>query len=390
MKKAKYFGAIFTLFSMVFSMSLVGPAFASTNNTPTATSSVSTSLSPSDGGGAAPIIKAKWEMNAPYDSLKGTDDDDAPGAQFDAPGVWGEKMDYSVCAVVSDPDGENDIDGVYTDIYYPEDVAFHPDSNNPDQTGGGTAEKPDYGEEGCGEIVHDENKLNKLSKTDGYDLFCDTIKNNNNNLPKFYDSYDYNEICDADGDIMKETAHVYCTDKQLIWEDPAGDYKASVFALDDAGVFSNTLSNTFEYLPLTAFEADFDSVDYGKVKLKTTKTISGDKTWSTSDKPTVRNTGNTRLYMGVMQDDMGFGTTDGAPNIKYAARVGNNEDDWTVNYPDKHKWVEDILDLSEIEEMDFKVFIKKFPENTNYSGEMVLDAKYANFRQCSGQDDEDC
>jgi len=351
---------------------------------------VATSLKRDSGGGQAPVIKAKWEMNGPYLELKGTDDDTEAGAQFDAPGVWNATIQYSICAIVTDPDGVADIDGVYTDIYYPSDRAFHPmDPDHPDEINGGTTSKPDYGSSGCGAQRGDENKLHKLSKDDGYDLFCNTIRNNNNNLPTFYEvdstTYDYNEICDPDGELMKETAYVYCADKELIWEDPAGDYKVSVFALDKAGVFSNDAVNTFEYLPLTSYEVDFSSVSYGNVKLNTHKRISGDKTFSPSDgKPTVRNLGNTRLYMGVQQDDMGLGTTDGEYNVKYDARLGNNEEDWKDYRPNANtKWLQDILDLSETEEMDFSIVVTKFPHSAiDWTGYMTLSAKYAKFRQC--------
>ena len=378
MKKPIYWLSIISLVSMLFlpaaAMSVQG-------------STLDTNLTRSgDGGGAAPIVKAKWEMNGPYSELSGTDDSDSAGAQFNAPGVWGTTTTYSVCAIVTDPDGVSDIDNVYADIYYPMDKAFHPeDSSNPDQINGGTDSLPDYGLSGCGEQYGDESRLVKLSKTDGYNLFCDSVRNNNNDLPTFYGDgeYDYNEICDADGELMKETAYVYCADRDLTWEDPAGTYKVEVFALDKAGVFSNLLVNNFEYLPLTAYELDFDSVDYGSVKLNTHKRISGDVDFGTADKPTVRNTGNTRLYMGIEQDDMGLGTTEGSYNLKYDARVGNNEEDWKNFYPYQKRWLEDILDLSQTEEMDFSILVYKFPStDTSYTGDMTLDAKFANFRHC--------
>jgi hypothetical protein len=378
MKKIKHWSTMITLISMVFSFGLIGPAYGS--------SDVTTSLSrDAGGGGSAPIIKAKWEMNGPYSNLLGTDADTDAGAQFLPSMAWDTNIQYSICAIATDPDGISDVDGVYVDIYYPESVAFHPeDSSNPDQINGGTNNIFDYGLSGCGEQREDESRLTKLSKDDGYNLFCNKIRNDNNNLPSFYDQYDYNEICDADGELMKETAYVYCTDEQLIWEDPAGDYTVKVFALDKAGVFSNEFENNFEYLPVTSYEVDFASVDYGNVKLNTHKRISGDLNFVVNDnRPTVRNTGNTRMYLGITQDDMGFGTTNDVYNVRYDARVGNNEADWKNFYPYAHKWLEDILDLSETEEVDFSILVTKFPnQNATYSGGMTLDAKYANFRQC--------
>jgi hypothetical protein len=381
MKKAKYWGSIFTLFTLIFATGFVTPTSAVTASNGSAT----TSMTRDSGGGAAPIVKAKWEMKGGYSDMSGTDDSTSAGAQFDAPGIWDATMEYSICAIVTDPDGASDIDGVYTDIFYPSNIAFHPeDPNNPDQIETQESSSQDYGTSGCGAQRGDENKLTELSKDDGLALFCDNIRNNNNDLPSFFGEYDYNEICAEDGELQKETAAVYCVDKELIWEDPAGDYLVEVMALDKAGVHSEVVTNTFRYIPLTSYEIDFDSVNYGNVKLNTHKRISGNKTFSMGDDlPTVRNTGNTRLYMGIEQDDMGLGTTDGTYNVRYDARVGNNEEDWKNYYPEQKRWLQDIVDLSEEEEMDFSILVTKFPNtNTNWTGNMTLDAKFAEFRKC--------
>lgn len=372
---------------------------------------ITTGLTRSTGGGANPIIKAKWEMNGPYNasSTWGTDDSPAPGAQFMPTGIWGSRTTdpdagekkFSICTIVTDPDGVPDINRVFTDWYYPSDVAFHPAPvGNPDEINGGpdtgytnpngdVSPGYDYGVNGCAAPVEDENELFALSKMDGYNLFCNAIRNNNNNLPKFYSPYDYDEICGETGELMKETAVVYCTDKVLEWEDPAGDYRVDVLAQDDAGLYSYTQApntNNFEYLPLTGYEVDFANVDYGSVKLNTHKVISGDTTFETSGtstRPTVRNVGNTRLYMSVNQNDMNLGTTDGNWNVEYDARVGNNSADWRYYDPNETQWLEDILDLSETEEMDFSILVKKFPLlSSNWTGSMWLGSTQAEFRQC--------
>lgn len=370
-----------------------GPALAIATD-----DNISTSLVRGNGGGSDPIVKVKWEMNAPYGELKGTDDLPAAGAQFMAPGAWDGEMNYSVCAIVTDPNGVDDIDGVYADIYYPATKAFHYDYpavttyNGKDMVedliNGGTGTKPDYGLHGCGEFI-EENTLLPLTKDDGIALFCDTIRSSNNNLPTFFSGYDYDEICGATGELEKETAYVYCDDKSLIWEDPAGDYKVEIFAQDQAGNFSYTTTpdyNYFEYLPLTAFETDFSEVDYGEVLLNTHKRISGDLTWddgSGANPASVRNVGNTRLYVNVEQDDMGLGQTSSDWNVRYDARVGNEEADWKNYWPETNKKLQDILDLSEVEEMDFSILVTKWPNpGPDFTGNMWLSASGANFREC--------
>ena len=355
------------------------------------TTTIDTGLTRSQGGGAGPIVKAKWEMKAPYASLLGTDDSTAEGAQFNPPGVYNGAMNYSVCAIVTDPNGAADIKNVYTDIYYPATTAFHPeDPAHPDQIGGGDGTPDwDYGTSGCGAFI-EENQLTKLAKMDGWNLFCDTIRDNNENLPEFFGSYDYDEICGQTGELMKEEAYVYCSDKSLTYEDPAGNYKVEVFALDISGNFSYVDEpdfNHFEYLPLTGFEVDFNAVSYGEVMLDVHKRISGDLTWDSgtgANPASVRNIGNQRLWMNVEQDDMDLGyTTEVGWNVEYDARVGNEELNWAYYDPEEIQQLEDILDLSEMEEMDFSIKVKKFPStSTDYSGDMTLSATTAPFRKC--------
>lgn len=375
--------------AFAFAFSGVLPALAAPD--------ASTGLTRSSGGGSAPIVKAKWEMKT---GTMGLDDSPLAGAQFNPPGVWDATMNYTACAIATDPDGIGQLDtpgGVYADIYYPAGKAIHdlvPSTDiHPDLLQGAN----DVGQGGCG-VFKEENTLIKLHKNDGYELFCNQIRNNNTNLPTFNPAYNYNEICAADGELQKETAAVYCEPKTLKWEDPAGLYTVKVFAQDQGGNSSALLENQFEYLPLTSFEKDFSNVNYGTVGLSTVhKKIPGDLTFDVAGNslfPTIRNLGNTRLYMHVAQDDMGLGQSSGAWNVEFDARVGNNLNDWKIYSPFGYKptapvWsssytqLEDILDLSETEEIDFSIMVKKFPDaNTSYSGNMYLAATAAPFRVC--------
>lgn len=346
-------------------------------------SDVETHLTKGTTGGSAPIVKVKWEMKA---GTQGEDDSTAKGAQFNAPMVWGENMNYEVCAIATDPNGADDIVGVYADIYYPSDRPMHT-SMDPDEI--------DNPSGGCGAFI-EENTLIKLGKEEGIKLFCDDIRTNNENLPVFTSGYDYDEICGPTGELEKETAFVYCDEKSLTWEDPAGDYKVRVFAQDTAGNSSVVLENYYKYLPFTGYEVDFSEVDYGEVLLNVHKKISGDRDFDlsgNSDRPTVRNIGNTRLNMKVAQDDMNLGQTSGDWNVEYDARVGNDEGDWSFYDPfgyvgetpgsDDYTTLNEILDLSETEEMDFSILVTKWPDECDFSGGMWLDASYAEFDTCS-------
>jgi hypothetical protein len=327
---------------------------------------ISTGLTQDTSGGATPIVKAKWEANPD----RYTDDALAAGAQFLPSGLYGVSKTIALCSIVTDPDGLADITtapgAVFGDVFYPTNIALGV-NHTPLPTQSGL---------GCGQLMQ-EDKLIKLSKAEGLDLFCNKVYNLNNNLPTFNTGYNYDEICRLDGELQKETAAVYCTTKDLSYEDPSGDYEVWSVAQDKVGL-QGKLINSFTYLPVTAFETDFTAISYGPVRLATHKIISGNLTFNSpvnSGPASVRNTGNTRLSMKVRQDDMGFGKTDGIWNVKYDGRVGSSAA-WKNYSPEQLVKLSDALDLSELDEMDFSIEVSKFPPTHEgpYTGNMTLSA----------------
>lgn len=351
------------ILSLVFALSLVTTGVGAAQ----AVTGITTGLSQDTTGGANPIVKAKWEMNGPSWSGTtfigtGTDDSTDAGAQFLPSGVKDVNTHITLCSIVTDPDGLADIQNVYADVFYTEDGALG-DSHTPLSTQSGDE---------CGGLMQ-EDELTRLSKADGIELFCNKIKNNNNNLPTFASPYTYTEICKLDGELQKETAAVYCIDKDLSYEDPSGSYEVWAVPQDKVGL-QGKLINHFDYLPLTAFEADFSSINYGNVRLNTHKIINGDLVWGGS-LATVRNIGNTRVQISVNQDDMGFGKTGANWNVQYDARVGSSAP-WAVYNPNVTTALDDELDLSELDEIDFSIDVSKFPptHEGDYIGSMTLTA----------------
>jgi hypothetical protein len=373
-KKIKGIFASFLIFTLA--INFLAPSLVVATGDVGATD-INTSLTRESAGGNNPIVKAKWEMNVDKNSSGkyiGTDDATTAGSQFLPSGIFENNKRIAVCAVVTDPDGVSDIDSVYADTFYPEGIYLGPNHQADRQ--------------GCGQLMS-EFSMSKLSKADGIELFCNKIRNNNNNLPVFNTApiaYNYDEICAADGELWKETAFVYCGERDISYEDPSGDYKTLVLAQDKAGL-DGTLVNYFKYLPLTAFETDFSKISYGTVKLNTHKIINGDLTWDAMDqgKASVRNVGNTRLTMKVKQDDMGLGQTDNSWNVKYDARVGS--DATFKNYiPNALIALDNPLNLSETDEMDFSIDIFKFPPThvgNEYTGNMTLCAAPAAHLTCN-------
>ena len=332
---------------------------------------VNTGLTQDTTGGANPIVKAKWEANVD----RYTDSSTAAGAQFMPSGVKNVNKTISMCAVVTDPDGLADVINVYADVFYPVGV----------ELGGSHIPLADQSGLGCGELMQ-EDSLTKLSKADGLALFCNQVRNQNNNLPTFGNGYTYEEICKADGELQKETAAVFCGQKDLSYEDPSGEYIVWAIGQDKVGLQGN-LENHFDYLPLTAFETDFNQIDYGNVRLNTHKIINGNLVWDTTpgvNNASVRNVGNTRLAMSVWQNDMGLGKTDGLWNVRYDARVGSGAT-FAVYTPEATTLLGDPLDLSELDEMDFSIDISKFPPTHTgpYTGTMTLTAGAVSHLVCT-------
>lgn len=322
-------------------------------------------------GSAKPIIRTKWEMNNTKDingGYLGTDDDIAVGAQFIPSGQYQANKAIAACAVATDPDGLADINSVYVDTFYPEEINLGPNY----------APLPDQSGLGCGQLMQ-EDSMSKLNKTDGYNLFCNRVKNFNNNLPVFDIGYSYNEICGVDGELMNETAAVYCREQLLSYNDPSGEYEVQITVQDKAGL-QGVFNNKFTYLPIVAFEVDFSSINYGNnIYLNTQKIVSGDLLWNSPilNKPTIRNVGNTRLDISLTQDDMGLGKTGDLWNVKYASKIGNSAIDWLNYNPFQTQILKKSLNLSETNQVDFAVNVFKLPpayDGSYYNGTVFFEA----------------
>ena len=424
---------------------------------PAMTVAVDTSVTPnySGGGGGTDIfVKGKWEMKGPcFDRTgdgttgspyvytynhcssvpgEGKDDLTDPGAQFNAPGIWGDNMNYTVCAIVRGPNDHIDsIRDVYADIWYPTNRPMHTSGfsdcyteYDPGGTSNDNTVEIDNPSSGCG--VHiEQNNLHRLSQADGYNLVCNVLRVHNTDLPVWDPDYlaaggpggtEWEELCSTDiinpGELTKSWAAVYCSDKNITWEHPAGEYRVTATAYDTGDSQSNVLENYFTYREKQGFEIDFDKVDYGVLSINEHQMIAGDKCFwpGDSDIPTIRNTGNVRLNVKIAQDDMGLGRTELTyiePDVyraNFDARVGDSYDDLTDYLPfgpkgnapvyadctsegvcgDYTLLKGEILDLSEIEEMDFSILVKeKWPGNlASYSGSMWLSVNKADFDTC--------
>lgn len=315
---------------------------------------------------AKPVVRALWAMNGAVSDLSGEDDDRDTGAQILPSGEYQVNKTVSLCSIVSDQNGKEDIRKVFSEIYYP--------SVGSGEEGIGCGEKK-------GECI-----MSVLNKKDGMDLFCSSIQQSNSNLPVFYDSYGFSGICGSSGALEKETAAVYCCQTELFYNDVSGDYKISISAEDKEGLESNNLQGFLTYLGITAYEVDFTFLDYGQVITNDKKAIEGNKEWSNAKEdsgPTIRNIGNTNLHIELKQDDMGLGKKDGEWNIRYEARMGENYP-FQSYWPEERVLLEKILGLTEISRLDFTIEVFHFPENEkrSHTGKLNINAKEAEYFAC--------
>jgi len=239
-----------------------------------------------------PVVQAVWEMNqAVSTSDQGQDDSLADGAQFMPSGEYQVDKTIEICAVANDPDGLEDLASVNSQIYYPENIYLGPNRES--------------SQPGCGQAKEGWMLMKTLEPSQGLELFCEQLRSQNANLPSFKTGYDFAALCGPAGDLIKETSRVFCGQVGLAYQDPAGEYRVKIAALDQKNE-AGTLENSFKYLELVAFEIDFDNIDYGSMRLNNAKVLSGNDAFLANDgQPTLRNIGNTRLEINIKQNDMG-------------------------------------------------------------------------------------
>lgn len=298
-------------------------------------------------------IIAQWQMLA-----SSSDDSKDIGVQILPSGEYEVDKNYKACVLVKD--SGNPI-SASASIYYPKNIAFDKNSR-----------------EACGQIKN-ELKLEKVLQEDALNIVCNQIRNNNNNLLSWYknektaDTYNYENVCGTEGFLNKNKASLFCAESSLSYDDPAGEYQVLVKIKNEQEDLDEEI-NTLKYLELTVFENDFSDFQYGRADLGEFKIIKGDTIFGNSLYPSVRNTGNTRLQIKILQNDFNLGKTDGSWNLEYKARVGENAD--FLNYlPEQTAYLKNPLNLGETANIDLGILVKKYPEDENqlnFSGEMTL------------------
>ena len=302
---------------------------------------VGTGVAISNGGGAIPIIKAKWETEPDFAQLESGDPTHAVvGSQFNPPCTFNGAKYLSYYSVVTDEEDNGALATVSVDV-------FHPD----------------------GTFKYQVNQQ-MMSKAAGIQAFKD---GSFANLVTYNKDFNYDEVL---YELEKGTAAVWVGTELIHYCQPAGDYNVEANAMDSNNNPAVPLYNTFLYVPTACGEFDFDSVIYGNVNINKNVWRAGDTIFDPIQKvPTVRNIGNTDVNVWINQDDMGFGKdSTGKYMVVFDARLGNDGAEPTYA-PYEKVVLPDVLERCHLEELDFSIHVLK--GSGQHDGEMTLGVQIA-------------
>jgi hypothetical protein len=305
MKSAKIFIAVLLTVMMVVSFAL--PAMAA---------DVGTSVTVSSGTGTAPVVKALWAHDASNIYSEGADiSHTTPGIQILPTQGYQASHAITFVAIVTDANGVDNLTHVYADI------------TNPD-----------------GSLKFEVELTRHATDDPALGVFDTTYANGMVAINTAATDPNYGEAItksEIDKELNQQTAWKYWGTYNFDNCQLAGTYGITINALNVqtlVGSFSvdttgAAIQNWFQWSPLVSAEFDFSSVNYGPVTMGVHKQKPGDNTWNGisngSSIATMRNTGNTYLFMTVKQDDMGLGATqiNGVTtwNLNYDARLGDGD-----------------------------------------------------------------
>lgn len=284
-------------FSMIMAVAVL-PAMATDPVPETVITGMTTSATIGGSGSLPPTVMAKWEQldrtisgnSEDGDILHGT-----PGTEINPPCVYQGEKNIEYYSVVTDPNaGVGNIKQVWT-------VVWHPLNTWEDGS-----EKYQF------ELIPvtmsdiEAEAFINLAISEGLVTLGPGMT-----------------AADVAYQVRQGLAILYHHTESIYYEQPAGDYRVVANAINFQDV-QDTLENTFNYVPATAFALDNMIVPYGNVPVGPLgKQIGGNAEFLLNDGAmTVRTLGNTNMEMLVGMDDMGFGKySDGRWKVGFDGRV---------------------------------------------------------------------
>jgi hypothetical protein len=208
---------------------------------------------------------------------------------------------------VFDPDGNQEIDQVYVDVYHPDPDLPNAGSN---PIGDGSLKYNVV----LSELTLDQTFLNFLDAVH-------SLEAGGNRIISYNTGYDWADLWDQ---LQNGQLKVYYGHKQIHYCQPAGYYKVVARAYDTPGDYGE-LTNYFEYVLGVGIQTDFNHLDFGDAKKCVWKWIFGD--WSWGGDPTIRSIGNWDVKVSLEFDDFGMGMSDFDGNtewnVEFDVRLGN-------------------------------------------------------------------
>jgi hypothetical protein len=324
----------------------------------------------SGGDPSAPIIKCKWEYDMDV-VITDYDECDPPACFYhdavpcidhlQVRPIIGSTVTVGYYAVVTSPLGINPDPNSLGYVYTYADV-WHPDGQFKYQI--------ELTPVGWNVETHEYNKAAALYEwSHVYSSHSDLIMPNEPWVLTLPPGTIWTD--DVYDELNEELALLYFVTAEISYCQPGGHYFVGATAFDKLGNQAAYLYNNYWYIPTSAVEIDFSSVDYSPVHVGTHKVVGGDIDMTTPNKPTVRNIGNTPVQLSIEQDDMMFGQTGDEWNVHYDARMNANGeyvyyDPWqTVQIPG-------TLPMCTQEKLDFSILVDKAVSGYTYTGWMKI------------------
>ncbi|NQU78214.1 lamin tail domain-containing protein [Candidatus Woesearchaeota archaeon] len=173
---------------------------------------------------------------------------------------------------------------------------------------------------------------------------------------------------------ISNTTAIYNATIELQFHYAPGEYLVRITANDPA---ENTTSNTsFNYLSMASISIDATSLQFTGAKLGKTSSITGDFALGTMERPTIKNTGNTPLDIGLYGTDLTSGENNlGITNIKYSfdndfdsLLSGSMTNILQTKNIGLEKGYDSVIGLG------FQIFVPPTTQNGNYTGNITIAA----------------
>lgn len=240
----------------------------------------------------------------------------------------------TICAVVCDPNGKDDIANVYATVYKPN-----------------------------GEILHATVDMEAV-ETCG----CTPLKPEIGNSPVSCDRPIAND----------PTCQLFESDPfEMTINEPGGDYRVVVTATDTSGQ-TDKLQNRLKYISVVLLEIDFEALNFEDIVICEPSYVMGDDDMDTEDKPTIHNAGNDPMQVGIEFGGFYLGDVL-VETIKMDAKIPGGSPAPEVWLPlGSMHWFEYVLaGYCDKVAVDFSLHVEEGTAPGQYEGEITIEGKEA-------------